>query len=161
MWLDEWRLFQLFTIQQGLSKLFSSRHPSSASLAGSEVPSSLAASPRGKPRGSCGSWFHSTFCTVPSANGRLRRSGRQVGDPYNGYAKPGACTIQRSTLPQPRFAQQLPQRGSQGCFAPENCGSTASRPLQGVCIKTAPYHYNDPCFSQFSMIESQDYIKIR
>ena len=31
------------------------------------------ASPRGKPRGSCGSWFHSTFCTVPSANGRLRR----------------------------------------------------------------------------------------
>ena len=27
------------------------------------------ASPRGKPRGSCGSWFHSTFPSVPSASG--------------------------------------------------------------------------------------------
>ena len=45
------------------------------------------ASPRGKPRGSCGSWFHSTFCSVPSANGRLRRSGRQIGDPYRERCK--------------------------------------------------------------------------
>ena len=39
------------------------------------------ASPRGKPRGGCGSWFHSTNCSLPSVSGRLRRSGRQPGDP--------------------------------------------------------------------------------
>ena len=32
-------------------------------------------------------------------------------------------TIQRRALPQPRFARQLPQRGSQGCFAPGNGGA--------------------------------------
>ena len=49
---------------------------------------------------------------------RLRRSGRQFGDPYSSCAKPWAHTIQPTTPPQLRFAQQLPQRWSQGCFAP-------------------------------------------
>ena len=57
------------------------------------------ASPRGKPRGSCGSRFHSTFCSVPSANGRLRRTGRQVGDLYNGCTKLETHTT-CTTLPQ-------------------------------------------------------------
>ena len=86
---------------------------------GSEVPSSLAASPRGKPRCSCGSWFHSTLCSVPSANGRLRRSGRQVGDPYRAWRKLLACSNQRTTPPQSaRSGCQLPQRWSQGHFVP-------------------------------------------
>ena len=33
----------------------------------------VTASPRGKPRGSCGSWFHSTFPSVPSASGSPNR----------------------------------------------------------------------------------------
>ena len=40
-----------FSIQFGILKLFSRRHPSSVSPAGSEEPSWLTASPRGKPRG--------------------------------------------------------------------------------------------------------------
>ena len=43
-----------------------------------------------------------------------RASGRQVGDPYSWRYKTGCHTIQRRTLPQLRYAQQLPQRGSQG-----------------------------------------------
>ena len=40
----------VFSIQRATVEILSARHPSSASLAGSEVPSSPAASPRGKPR---------------------------------------------------------------------------------------------------------------
>ena len=71
MRLNEWRLFQLFAIQQGFSKLFSSRHPSSASLAGSEVPSSPAASPGGsqEPRNFWRQPFNEALCCV--ACGRL------------------------------------------------------------------------------------------
>ncbi len=51
-----------------------------------------------------------------AAGGRLRAS------PTVGAAKTGSTYHYRSTLPQPRFAQQLPQRGSQGCFAPGGGG---------------------------------------
>ena len=40
----------VFSIQRATVEILSARHPSSASLAGSEVPSSPAASPQGKPR---------------------------------------------------------------------------------------------------------------
>ena len=81
------------------------------------------ASPRGKPRGSCGSWFHSTFCTVPSANGRLRRwRVAKLATPTGCGENHWLAANQRGTLPQPRYAQQLPQRGSQGCFAPGTAG---------------------------------------
>ena len=49
------------------------RHPSSVSLAGSEEPSSLPASPRGKPRGVC---TDSPWC-IP--NGILRTAGNPSG----------------------------------------------------------------------------------
>ena len=135
MWLDEWRLFQLFAIQQGFSKLFSSRHPSSASLAGSEVPSSLAASPRGKPRCSCGSWFHSALCSVPSANGRLRRSGRQIGDPYSRLCK---------TMGLHHSPYDTPSVSPFGLTAPSErepralraCGRLRAAPTVGVYKKT-------------------------
>ena len=48
---------------------------------------------------------------------RLRRSGCLVGDTYRYGNTHGQIPFQHSTLPQPRFAQQLPQRGSQGGFA--------------------------------------------
>ena len=53
----------------GIFELSSSRHPSSAGLAGSEVPSIPAASPRGKPRGGCVSWFHSMYPSLPGTVG--------------------------------------------------------------------------------------------
>ena len=51
MQLYEWHLFRLFPFNVESSNFFSYRHPSSVSPAGSEVPSWLTASPRGKPRG--------------------------------------------------------------------------------------------------------------
>ena len=53
----------------GKSETFSHRHPSSASLAGSEVPSSLAASPRGKPRGINHSHFTTNAPRYPGSSG--------------------------------------------------------------------------------------------
>ena len=61
-----------FLHSTGKSKTFSHRHPSSVSPAGSEEPSWLTASPRGKPRGGCGSWFYSTFCSIPGAGGSVQ-----------------------------------------------------------------------------------------
>ena len=64
------------------------RHPSSASLAGSEVPSSLAASPRGKPRGI----NHRQFTiNTPRCPGSLRAA---MSRPYNcgGTAADGSTT---------------------------------------------------------------------
>ena len=60
------------------------RHPSSASLAGSEVPSSLAASPRGKPRGR-------RLKLLPFTEPLYPRNGRAASSrPYPVRWKPGA-----------------------------------------------------------------------
>ena len=50
MQMDEWYMFQVHH-STGVFETFTYRCPSSVSLAGSEEPSSLPASPRGKPRG--------------------------------------------------------------------------------------------------------------
>ena len=66
------------------SETFSHRHPSSASLAGSEVPSSLAASPRGKPRGR-------RLKLLPFTEPLYPRNGRAASSrPYPVRWKPGA-----------------------------------------------------------------------
>ena len=61
-----------------------------------------------------------------AAGGRLRAS------PTVGAAKTGSTYHYRSTLPQPRFARQLPQRGSQGCFAPERRRGALRKPGDGA-----------------------------
>ena len=55
-----------------------------------------------------------------AAGGRLRAS------PTVGAAKTRSTYHYRSTLPQLRFARQLPQRGSQGCFAPGGGGDASN-----------------------------------
>ena len=50
---------------------FSYRRPSSVTRIGSEVPIHATASPRGKPRGSCGSWFHLLNHSVFQPCGRI------------------------------------------------------------------------------------------
>ena len=69
------------------------RHPSSASLAGSEVPSSLAASPRGKPRGINHSHFTTNAPRYPGSIGSpnwrpLRWLGRMMGAYHSPTALP-------------------------------------------------------------------------
>ena len=53
----------------------------------------------------------------------------KLAPPTVGGAKPQVHTIQRGALPQPRFARQLTQRGSQGHFVP---AGGYEPPLQGA-----------------------------
>ena len=55
----------------GKSETLRYRCPSSVSLAGSEEPSSLPASPRGKPRTMTGNFSHPTNRSVPDTSGRM------------------------------------------------------------------------------------------
>ena len=97
----------------------------SVRFAGSEVPSNPTAFNRGMiAPGNHNFERFAALCNTPEVEPRrLRRSGRLRASPTVGVCKTGGHTIQRRTLPQPRFARQLPQRGSQGCFAPGNDGS--------------------------------------
>ena len=55
--------------------------------------------------------------------------------PYGGRRKSWGCTVQRSTLPQSaRSGCQLPQRGSQGRFAP--AGSRSLFPIHSYLLPT-------------------------
>ena len=105
------------------SKTFSHRHPSSVSPAGSEEPSWLPASPRGKPR------TQKTLATTIQRTALLRglrvaRLATPTGCGGNHWL---AATNMVHSLSF-AFAQQLPQRGSQGCFAPGNDGRLRASP---------------------------------
>ena len=93
----------------GKSETFSHRHPSSASLAGSEVPSSLAAFPRGKPRGR----NHKQFTTnAPRCPGS---SGSASCRPLQGSVQNRVCIPSNEAHPpQIRCALQHPRGGAEG-----------------------------------------------
>ena len=111
-----------FLHSTGKSKTFSHRHPSSVSPAGSEEPSWLPASPRGKPR------TQKTLATTIQRTALLRglrvaRLATPTGCGGNHWL---AATNMVHSLSF-AFAQQLPQRGSQGHFVPQ----TAKKPPRG------------------------------
>ena len=67
--------------------------------------------------------------------GHFVPAGRLLGDPYSGAAKPPGYAIHRGTLPQSaRSGCQLPQRGSQGRFAP--AGSRSLFPIHSYLLPT-------------------------
>ena len=111
----------VFTIQRTAVEILSVRHPSSVFFANrfrSAACQKIQLPPGGSQGAVAGAGSIQRSALFHPQMGGCAASGRQVGDPYRVQQKPLDCSSQRGTLPQPRFARQLPQRGSQGHFVP-------------------------------------------
>ena len=95
-----------YTIQRTAVEILSARHPSSASLAGSEVPSSPAASPRGKPR------TQKILANIIHRSALLRELRVAKLATPTGTVETKGYSNQRSALPQLR-SRRLRRNGNQ------------------------------------------------